>query len=227
MNNLMDIDAYRDLRLLTEISSEEVVTQRSLAKKHGLALGLTNLLIRRLVRKGHVKIVNLNHNRIRYLITPQGLVEKARLTYAYLEYSLYFYRQIRTFLTRALSTIRQSEGKDVLLYGTGEVAEIAFVIFRQNGFEIVAVMDEDARNDASFLSHSVRRMSDLSTLSFDRVVVASLAGRGDIVQQLIRRGVPESKIIAIPDEQTPEFRQMHTTPMPSAPVPLLSEAPST
>jgi len=124
----MDPHAYRDLRLLTELSSQDGVTQRSLARTQGMALGLTNLLIRRLAKKGYVKIISLQRNRLRYLITPRGLAEKARLTYEYLEYSLYFYRQIRTFLTQALSRIDPSGRNDVLLYGTGEVAEIAFVM---------------------------------------------------------------------------------------------------
>src|SRR3990167_2891120 len=104
----MNADSYRELRVLTDVSSDGFVTQRGLAKKYGLALGLTNLLIRRLIRKGHIKIVNLQRNRLQYLVTPQGLTEKARLTYAYIEYSLYFYRQIREFLTRALATIPSS-----------------------------------------------------------------------------------------------------------------------
>lgn len=76
----MNTDSYRELRVLTDVSSDGFVTQRRLAKRYGLALGLTNLLIRRLVRKGYIKIVNLQRNRIRYLITPTGLMEKARLT---------------------------------------------------------------------------------------------------------------------------------------------------
>ncbi len=223
----MNIESLRDLQLLDDISSEAVLTQRSIAQKRGLALGLTNLLIRRLVQKGYIEIVGLRRNKMRYLITAQGLAAKARLTYEYLEYSLFFYRQIRAFLTHALSRIRQSDGKDVLLFGTGEVAEIAFVILRQNGFNLVAVMDEHAPTDAFFLSHPVKRLSEMPTMVFDRVVVASLAGRGEIVRRLIERGIPEYKIIAIPDEQTPEFHGVCTTPMPSAPVPTLSEVPST
>jgi hypothetical protein len=55
----MDVESYRKLQFLTEISSGDSVTQRRLAKKHGLALGLTNFLIHRLFKKGYVKIVNL------------------------------------------------------------------------------------------------------------------------------------------------------------------------
>ena len=201
----MDNDALRDLQLLTEFSSETSITQRALAKKQGVALGLTNLLIRRLVRKGYIKIVNLQRNRIRYLVTPQGVMEKARLTYEYLEYSLYFYRQIREFLTRTLAAIPPAAGKKIVLCGTGEVAEIAFLLLQQNGFDIVAIVEPQAGSNASFLSRPVKSLAELLDLSFDWVVVTSLKDRGYMKQQLHRQGVPDAKVIAIRDEGTPTF----------------------
>src|SRR3990167_1327823 len=115
----MDLEAYRDLKLLTEISSGDSVTQRRLAKQYQLALGLTNYLMRRLVKKGYVKIVNLERRRLRYLLTPKGVAEKARLTYEYLECSLYLYRQLRVLLSRALAIVIASGHKATVLYGSG------------------------------------------------------------------------------------------------------------
>jgi DNA-binding MarR family transcriptional regulator len=218
----MDSDSYRDLQVLIEISTESSITQRRLAKKQGLALGLTNFLVRRLVRKGHIKVVNLQHNRIRYLITPKGLMEKARLTYAYIEYSLYFYRQIRGFLTRALAMIPPSAGKKIVLCGTGEVAEIACLLLQQNGFNLVAVVESQAGSDAMFLGQPVRSLKELSALSFDWVIVTSLRDRDQMKQHLDQQGVPEAKVIAIPDEGTPTF---HTQTLPLLETPLLGERP--
>lgn len=201
----MNRDSYRDFRLLTDLASGALVTQRHLAKRQGLALGLTNLLIRRLVRKGYVKIVNLQRNRIRYLVTPIGLMEKARLTYAYIEYSLYFYRQIREFLTRTFATIPPSAGKKIVLCGTGEVSEIAFLLLQQNGFDIVAVVESEMSDGTTFLGQPVRGLTELPALSFDRVIVTSLKDRDRMKQDLHQHGVPDAKIIAIPDEGTPTF----------------------
>ena len=196
----MNVEAYRDLQLLTDISSGESVTQRSLAKRYRLALGLINFLMRRLVKKGHVKIINLERKRLRYLITPKGLAEKARLTYEYLEYSLYFYRQIRTFLAEALTVIVQSGGNNAILYGTGEVAEVAFLTMQQHGINIVAVLGEEANGPASFMNRPVKPLTELPTLSYDWVVVASLRDHRAIVEHLGQRGVPAEKIITISDE---------------------------
>ena len=61
----MDPQAKRELELLTEISEDQGVTQRALAKKLGIALGLTNLYIKRLARKGYIKIVNVKRSRLK------------------------------------------------------------------------------------------------------------------------------------------------------------------
>ena len=203
-----NLHAFRELQLLETISNEGSVTQRALAKTSGLALGLTNLLIRRLVKKGYVKIVNLERKRLRYLLTPQGMAEKLRLSYEYLEYSLYFYRQIRAFLTTVLTPLERSGGQNLLLYGTGEVAEITFLVMKQRGWNVVGVVDGATGGDAFFMNHPVKSLAEISGLVFDRIVVASLKDRRDIVEQLLRQGVPAERIISIPDEEVLDGRTL-------------------
>src|SRR4051794_23826620 len=69
----MDIEAHRDLQLLEAVEQNARVTQRTLATKLGIALGLTNIYLKRLVRKGYIKCVNVQSNRITYLLTPAVL----------------------------------------------------------------------------------------------------------------------------------------------------------
>lgn len=209
----------REFLLLTEVASERPVTQRGLAKRLNIALGLTNLLIRRLVKKGYVKVVTLERNQLQYLITPAGVAEKARLTYEYLEYSLYFYRHIRAFLTHALVRLQRLPHQRVILYGTGEVAEIACLIMQQYGIPLVQVVDGEGAG--LFLGRPVRTLSDLSHVPYDFLVVAALKDRRQIVEQLVAHGVPTDKIIAIPDERTPEFLMAELEAVPI--VPVLSE----
>ncbi len=192
----MDLEAYRELQLLTEISTDQSVTQRSLAKRQGLALGLINFLIRRLVKKGYVKVVNLERKRLRYLITHQGLTEKARLTYEYLEYSLYFYRQVRTFLAAALSVILESGAKNAVLCGIGEVAEVLHLTLQQEGINVTAVVDEVPEGTV-FMNRPVQPFTALSGLPYDWVIVTSLKDVEPVLQRLSAAGVPASKIITV------------------------------
>src|SRR5262249_60781803 len=83
----MDIEAHRDLKLLEAVEQDSRVTQRSLATKLGIALGLTNIYLKRLVRKGYIKCVNVRSNRISYLITPRGIAAKGRLTAEFMDHS--------------------------------------------------------------------------------------------------------------------------------------------
>ncbi|MEP6891972.1 MAG: winged helix-turn-helix transcriptional regulator, partial [Nitrospirota bacterium] len=84
----MNLQGQRDLLLLSELDRNGGATQRTLATKLGVALGLTNLYLKRLTHKGYIRVSTIPRSRIRYLLTPQGLSEKARLTYLHMQHSL-------------------------------------------------------------------------------------------------------------------------------------------
>ncbi|NLI30190.1 MAG: winged helix-turn-helix transcriptional regulator, partial [Nitrospiraceae bacterium] len=60
------------LKLLDEVAKEPTVSQRALSARLDIALGLVNTYLKRLCKKGHLKVTTLPRNRIKYLITPQG-----------------------------------------------------------------------------------------------------------------------------------------------------------
>ena len=194
----MKSTSFRELQLLEEVSATPSLTQRRLAKKMGVALGLTNLLMCRMARKGHIKIVNLQRNRLRYLITPQGLAEKTRLTCEYLEHSLHFYREIRRFLVRSLEPVSRAGFRDILLYGTGEVAEIVYLTMQEMDLNLVGVVDGET-DRKKFLGYPLRDLSELALLPFDRIVIAAFGSRERIHRQILGLGIPEEKLITIPD----------------------------
>ena len=195
----MNSSAYKELQLLNEIATEPSVTQRSLSKKLEMALGLTNLMIRRCINKGQVKVVNIQKNRISYLLTPQGIAEKTRLTYEYLQYSLHLYRRVRGVVRACLERVAQTGGRTILLYGVGEIAEIAYLALKEQGLTLVGAID-DRDGVVGFVGLPVLRSDQIPTLSFDCVIVSSLTHWEDGLQRLQALGVPEHKIIII--EQT-------------------------
>src|SRR5262249_39737934 len=132
----VNIDAHRDLQMLQAIAEGDRVTQRTLADKLGIALGLANIYCKRLVRKGFVKCVSIQSNRLRYLLTPKGLSEKTRLTYEFMDYSLYLYSQVRCHLRTVLGPYGLRNQKRVAVYGTGEAAELAFLSITELGLEL-------------------------------------------------------------------------------------------
>ena len=119
---IVDPEARRDLEALEAIAENSRITQRGLSTKLGIALGLANLYVKRLVRKGYVKCVNFKPNRILYVLTPTGIAEKTRLTYEFMDYSMFLYGQVRQHLRSVLQPFTEGQRRRVAIYGTGEAA---------------------------------------------------------------------------------------------------------
>ena len=137
-------------RLLDELDSAEPVSQRAISRNLGIALGLTNLLIRRYVTKGFVRVLEIKPNRVRYLLTPAGIAEKARLSQAAFQNSVERYRvardRVQAVFARISSEWPQGEtDKRVVFYGTGEVAEIGYICLQQTDLTLVAAIDDQER----------------------------------------------------------------------------------
>jgi predicted transcriptional regulator len=190
----MDIEAHRDLRLLEAVEQDSRVTQRSLATKLGIALGLTNIYLKRLARKGYIKFVNVRSNRITYLITPRGIAEKARLTYEFMDYSLHLYSEVRQHLRVVLQECAAADRR-VAIYGRGEAAELAYLSLREFGLEPVAVFD--AQSGADFLGMPVRAITEHETVAFDLLILATLEPSSDHLAALVRDGLPIEKIFPL------------------------------
>jgi DNA-binding Lrp family transcriptional regulator len=190
----MDIEAHRDLKLLEAVEQDSRVTQRSLATKLGIALGLTNIYLRRLVRKGYIKCVNVQSNRITYLITPRGIAEKARLTYEFMDYSLHLYGEVRQHLRETLQEYAAADRR-VAIYGRGEAAELAYLSLREFGLEPVAVFDED--NGHEFLGMQVRPIAEHDQVAYDLMIVATLERSGNQLAILNQCGVPKEKLVPL------------------------------
>lgn len=203
----MKAESYRDLQLLEEVSSRVDLSQRTLAKRLGIAVGLTNLLLRRMARKGYIKVVNIQKNRLRYLVTSQGIAEKTRLTYEYLDYSLYLYRKVRQTLHENLAGLKEEGRQAIVLHGTGELAEVAYLAIRETGLSLAGVVD-DKRVKDQFLGHPVRTLEDLPVLDFDCLIVTSLEHGQEGLRRLNEAGVPEKKILVL-EQKGPKIRAVH------------------
>jgi DNA-binding MarR family transcriptional regulator len=191
----LDVEDRRNLQALEAIADDAQITQRSLAAKLGMALGLTNIYLKRLVRKGYVKCVNVQSNRLRYLLTPTGIAEKTRLTYEFMEYSLFLYGQVRQHLRRVLRSAVQENRKRIAIHGTGEAAELAYLSVAELGLELVAVF---ASADAGqFLGQPVRQIEDHRSVDFDLLVVATLERTEQVVSRLVGLGIDRDRLVTL------------------------------
>jgi len=77
------------LDLLRKLESTPHFTQRELSREMGVSLGKVNYCMKKLIEKGWVKLTNFTDNPNKmgyaYLLTPQGIEEKSRLTFSFLK----------------------------------------------------------------------------------------------------------------------------------------------
>ena len=138
----MDPQELRTLQLLEEIEKNQMPSQRHLARQLNISLGLVNSFIKRLAQKGYFKITHIPKNRVKYILTPKGAAEKTRLTYAYIKYSYAFYKETRVKLQKLFRNLEHQNVRRLALYGTGDLAEIAFLSLLETSIELVAVIDD-------------------------------------------------------------------------------------
>jgi DNA-binding MarR family transcriptional regulator len=201
----MELESRRDLQLLEALEREATITQRTLASRLGMALGLTNLYLRRLVRKGYVKCATISPNRLVYSLTPKGMARKARLTYEFMKYSLDFYRDARQHLRRSLIDA-VAEHKRVAIFGTGDAAELVFLLVRDMGLELVAVFDPE--HEGQFLGLPIHPIADHPNVAYDVLVVAVLERPAGTIKLLAQMGVAPEKILMLrPDWSATSARQ--------------------
>ena len=190
----MDVESRRDLQLLEALEREATITQRTLAARLGMALGLTNLYMKRLIRKGYVKCATVAPNRLVYSLTPRGMARKARLTYEFMKYSLDFYRDARQHLRRSLVQA-VAQRKRVAIYGTGDAAELVYLLVRDMGLELVAVFGPPDQSD--FLNLPVSAIANHADVAYDVLIVAVLDRPSGTAKLLRQAGVASDKMVML------------------------------
>ena len=185
------------LSLLDAISGDSSRTQRDLARMTGLNVAKVNFLLKRLAGKGMVKLHNVSEsrNKLRYLyvLTPQGVMEKTRLTYRFMRRALRDYSRIDSEVRSAVLRMREEGARTLVLLGASEIAEaVVRALDDVGGFDVLCVADDDA-SGATLAGHLVRTLSEAPLASADRVVVC----RMDADAYAAPAGVPESKLVYV------------------------------
>jgi DNA-binding MarR family transcriptional regulator len=126
----------RDLALLESIEHDPDVTQANLASQLGVAVGTINWHIKRLIEKGYVKIKRAERKKLRYIITPEGIALRARLTVDFVEQQFNLYRTTRQRVKEQLELVQQAGYHSIRLVGEGDVADVCKLTCIEQSIEL-------------------------------------------------------------------------------------------
>lgn len=122
----------------------EAISQAALSERLSVSVGFVNILLRRTIRKGWARARVVPQRRWAYFLTPRGVAEKSRLVATYLENSLAFFREAREGYVRLFAEAKARGVHDVVLIGSGELAEIALLAAREAEVMIVGIVVPEA-----------------------------------------------------------------------------------
>ena len=129
-------------RLLEAIEHDADTTQANLAAQLGVAVGSVNWYLKRLIRKGYVKVTHLQRRKLKYFLTPQGLALKAELTSEYMKTSLRVYRRLRYEAQEALRAIQEAGFEVLQLSEDNEAAEILRLTCLEHSVKVLSRVAE-------------------------------------------------------------------------------------
>jgi len=164
-----DLEAESTRLMLDAIETRDHVTQRGLASELGIALGLTNIYLKRCINKGLIKVRKAPARRYAYYLTAKGFTEKARLTAKFLTRSLSFFHLAREDCSELLLACKARGIDQVVLVGAGDLCEIATLSAMDAGIKVAAVFDEETNRQLLAGAPILRSLADLA--GADAVVV--------------------------------------------------------
>lgn len=167
-----DQEAESTRLMLDVIETRGQVTQRSLAGELGIALGLTNIYLKRSINKGLIKVRKAPARRYAYYVTAKGFAEKARLTAKYLARSLSYFRIAREDCSELFAACRAKGLNRVVLVGAGDLCEIATLAGLDSGIEVVAVFDQETNRQQVAGLRIIRDPAELARV--DAVVITDM-----------------------------------------------------
>ncbi len=172
MKENFDNSGVRELKILEKIENDGHLTQRDLSREVGIALGLVNHLLKKMVRKGWVKIKNIDAKKIRYLVTPEGAREKSSLLYKRVESTIHFYLEAKRVIKEKVQHLENEGVKSVSIYGINHVAEVLFIVLKELGLRLDCVVDND-KDGEEWFGYKVIDMDEFLKSNNNVLILAS------------------------------------------------------
>lgn len=121
----------REFELINIIGKRLGSNQRDLSQQLNLSLGQTNILIRRLVSKGFIRISQLNKRKVQYLLTPKGISEKMRKSVKYTLNTINAIGLIKNRVAAILNNLYQDGHRRFYLYGEHDLCILVDIVFKE------------------------------------------------------------------------------------------------
>lgn len=144
----------KEVIVLDRIARNAAASQRALSKATGISLGLINVILKKFLRTGFIKVTNLNKRQVEYLLTPAGMLAATRRTYHYATNVVRNYGILQRSLRDLLQRLYGNGYRYFSIHGEGELRELIQSLFSSwmNGSSAALGVEHRLTPDAVVLS---------------------------------------------------------------------------
>jgi DNA-binding MarR family transcriptional regulator len=166
----------RELSLLQELEKNPIISQRELSHKFGIALGVTNACLKRMVRRGWIRITSLNHHKIGYFLTPRGFAEKTKLTLHLISWTVQHYSTLKDIIAVKLLEMQNNGVERIVFYGVSDEMEIAYITLQGLNLKLVGIVgDGDKVTIREIFGFKLTEVEQIMSLNPEVILITSLS----------------------------------------------------
>jgi len=186
----MTPEEIRTLTLFNTVESSPEVNQRQLAQELDVSLGLTNTYFQRVLKKGWVRAKQVKARRWLYFLTPQGALEKSRLSLSYMHRTLDSFRELKSNGDEHLRILSNKGVTGIHLCGENDLTEVLSFCFSGVEIELLSVIPEKTLL-ADCLQDEKHALPELK--SDELILLASLEHRTSLSELLVQQGLQKNR----------------------------------
>ena len=182
----MTPEELRTLNLFNKVESSPEINQRKLAQDLDISLGLANTYFQRVLKKGWIRAKQVKPRRWLYFLTPQGALEKSRLSLYYMRRTLDSFRELKSKGDEHLRVLYEKGVTGIHLCGENDLTEIISFCFTGVKIELLSVIPEKTLLVDPGQTNKTK-FTDLKTGQL--IMIASLENQDIISQFFVQQGL--------------------------------------
>jgi DNA-binding MarR family transcriptional regulator len=208
------------LNILREVAANAKVTQAELAKLSSLSVAMVNNYMKELCRAGLLEYHRRTIKSVTYHLTPSGKRHLEVLQARLIDEMVGMFVSAKEQIRERIASQTPALLKRVVLFGSGNLAQLAFHALELAGTNIVGICDDNPeRIGREFCGREVISRSQIRFVDPDAVVVVDPNRTEEICRELEFLGEGGVNVIRLDgprERKRPDQEELPLTPRPAA-----------
>ena len=146
----MNTDVATLQTIADTLKEEPLASQRLLAEKAGISIGLMNAILKRFVERGWIMLSNVNRKKLCYAITPSGIAELTSRGQQFARRTFALANKYNDRLCKAVACAKENGKKSLALYGPSYIKFLLAYACQTLGLSFVEKDVKDSVLESAF-----------------------------------------------------------------------------